>query len=92
MSAAPFWHVFGLEPPFQASQLREQGMRNDGEQCKTLRVMRKRPALAGNDHIDIQRRAINSMLNCQNSRECEDRALCTITCAALLKELPARHD
>jgi hypothetical protein len=67
-------------------------MSQDGEKCKTLKAMRKRPALAGNDHIDLHRRTINSMLNCPNGRECEDRSLCTITCAALLSELPVKHD
>ncbi|WP_152427001.1 hypothetical protein [Paramagnetospirillum caucaseum] len=88
MNASPLWQIFGLEPPAMSSKTSELGMSHDGEKCKTLKVMRKRPALAGNDQIDLHRRAINSMLNCTNGRECEDRALCTITCAALLKELP----
>ncbi|MDO8605471.1 MAG: hypothetical protein Q7R40_02940 [Phaeospirillum sp.] len=69
----------------------ENPMDRDGEKCKTLRIMRQRPALAGNDHIDIQKRAINSMLDCPKRRQCEDRALCTITCAALLGELSKKE-
>ena len=56
--------------------------------CKRLRAIRKRPVLVGNSDVDVGRRTVVATLNCLRRDGCVDRALCTITCTALLGELP----